>query len=82
MYLLVPGSSLLRASFRAFWAASDPNATTQDHTSALISVFIIGFGQAVGVRLGMTTLEAVDEYIIAPFTEATTRRWMSYDASN
>lgn len=69
MYLLVPGSSLLRASFRAFWAASDPNATTQEDTSALISVFIIGFGQAVGVRLGMTSLEAVDEYIIAPFTE-------------
>jgi len=66
IYLLVPGSSLLRTSFRAVWATASPDSEKEQDTSALTSVFIIGFGQAVGVRLAMTTLEAIFEYIVTP----------------
>lgn len=65
IYLLVPGSSLFRDSFSAFWG----DGTGSSSTDAMVSVFIIGFGQAAGVRLAMTSLEALDHYVFEPFME-------------
>lgn len=59
IYLLAPGSSLLRDSFRLMWASASLDSANEQNTSAMIGVFIIGFGQAVGVRLALATLEAI-----------------------
>mmetsp|Transcript_30423 Transcript_30423/g.73931 ORF Transcript_30423/g.73931 Transcript_30423/m.73931 type:complete len:588 (+) Transcript_30423:119-1882(+) len=66
IYLLVPGSSLFRDSFSAFWGGTE---AAQQGTSAMVSVFIIGFGQAAGVRLAMVSLDALDQYIFQPCME-------------
>lgn len=73
IYLLVPGSSLFRDSFRAFWG--DTSSSDQgDSTGAMVSIFIIGFSQAVGVRLAMATLDALDRNIFDPWLERRKQR--------
>jgi len=65
LYVMVPGSSVWRIAFLSIMQQPGSNSSTNNSGSsfsleAMISgIFIVGIGQVIGVRLGMTTLWVV-----------------------
>jgi len=64
LYILVPGSSVWRVAFFSIMQSPGSGSTAGANFSleAMISgIFVVGIGQVIGVRLGITTLWCVQE---------------------